>query len=91
MVLVRMRLLFTGRVQGVNFRQFVRNRSIALGIGGFVRNLQDGTVEAEWEGEPRAIEELERALREEHPIARIDRVEREEIPVRGDAPPVRIR
>jgi len=86
-----MRLRFAGRVQGVSFRQFVRNRSGPLGLGGFVRNLPDGTVEAELEGERAAIEELERALHLEHPLARIDRIEREELPLQGSLPPVHVR
>ena len=86
-----MRLRFSGRVQGVSFRQFVRNRSGPLGIGGYVRNLPDGTVEAELEGEPVALAELERVLREEHPLARIDHVEREAIPNQGSRPPVQVR
>lgn len=88
---VRMRLRFSGRVQGVSFRQFVRNLSGPLEIGGFVRNQPDGSVEAELEGEPEAIRELERALHEEHPLARIDRVERQEIPLQGSRPPVQVR
>jgi acylphosphatase len=88
---IRIRFRFSGRVQGVSFRQFVRNRSGPLGIGGFVLNRPDGTVEAELEGEPEALRELERALHEEHPLARIDRVHREEIPVQGSQPPVLVR
>jgi acylphosphatase len=87
----RIRFRFTGLVQGINFRQFVRNRSLPLGIGGFVRNRPDGSVEAELEGEPSAIQELERALREEHPLARIDRIDRDEIPLQGSRPPVLVR
>jgi acylphosphatase len=87
---IRIRFRFIGRVQGVSFRQFIRNRSAALALGGFVRNLPDGTVEAEIEGEPESIAELERALHQEHPLARIDRVDREEIPVRGSRPPVQV-
>jgi acylphosphatase len=85
---IRVRLRFIGRVQGVNFRRFVQSRSGPLGIGGYVRNLPDGSVEAEFEGELEAIRSLERAAREEHPIAHVDRVEREEIPVQGSRPPV---
>lgn len=91
MVPIRVRLRFSGRVQGVNFRQFIRNQSGPLGIGGFVRNRFDGTVEAELEGDPDALRELERRLREEHPLARIDRIDREEIPVQGTSPPVQVR
>jgi len=55
-----------------------------------VRNRPDGTVEAELEGEPEAIMELERALHERHPLARIDHVEREPIPLQGSRPPVQV-
>jgi acylphosphatase len=85
---IRIRFRFIGRVQGVSFRQFVRNLSGPLQVGGFVRNLRDGTVEAELEGEPESIRKLVRALHEEHPLARIDRVDREELPARGSRPPV---
>ncbi|MFZ0830701.1 MAG: acylphosphatase [Thermoplasmata archaeon] len=88
---IRMRFRFSGRVQGVGFRQFVRSRSRALGIGGFVENRPDGSVEAQLEGEPAALRELERVLHEEHPLAQIDRVEREELPLQGSLPPVQIR
>jgi acylphosphatase len=86
-----MRFRFTGRVQGVGFREFVRNRSGVLEIGGFVRNRPDGTVEAELEGELASLQELVRMLHEEHPLARIDRVTREELPVQGSPPPVQVR
>jgi acylphosphatase len=87
---IRTRFRFSGRVQGVSFRQFVRNRSAPLAIGGFVRNLPDGTVEAELEGEPDALEEMVRALHEDHRWARIERIDRENIPLKGSRPPVQV-
>jgi len=39
-----------GRVQGVGFRYFVKQKADLLGIKGFVRNLTDGTVYVEAEG-----------------------------------------
>ena len=86
-----MLLRFTGEVQGVGFRQFVRNRSGVLGLGGYVRNRPDGSVEAELEGELEAIRELERAVREDHPLARVDRIDRQELPLQGSHPPVQVR
>ena len=40
------RLIITGNVQGVGFRAFVRNRAIKNNITGWVKNLDDGSVEA---------------------------------------------
>jgi acylphosphatase len=68
----------------------VRNLSGPLAIGGYVRNQPDGSVEAELEGDLASIDELVRALHEEHPLARIDQVDRLEVPVRGSRPPVQV-
>ena len=46
----RARVLVRGRVQGIGFRATARSRARSLGIGGWVRNNVDGSVEAELEG-----------------------------------------
>ena len=46
-----------GRVQGVFFRDTTRNRALELELTGWVRNLQDGRVEAVFQGEREACEE----------------------------------
>lgn len=48
----------SGRVQGVGFRWATQSRARELGVLGTVRNLLDGTVEADVEGDPRAVEEM---------------------------------
>ncbi|VVC04724.1 Acylphosphatase [Candidatus Burarchaeum australiense] len=45
------KLIASGRVQGVNYRWFVRRQAVALGIRGYVKNLPDGTVEIVAEAE----------------------------------------
>ena len=40
------RLIITGKVQGVGFRAFVRNRSMKNNVTGWVKNQDDGSVEA---------------------------------------------
>ncbi len=52
------RVVARGRVQGVFFRDSVRRRAEALGVGGWVTNRDDGAVEALFEGEPDAVEQL---------------------------------
>lgn len=49
-----------GRVQGVGFRFALARVAEARGVAGWVRNCQDGTVEAVFEGEPDAVESLVR-------------------------------
>ncbi len=53
-----------GRVQGVGFRWFVRERARRLGIRGWVRNRGDGSVEVEAAGDPASLEELRTLLGE---------------------------
>jgi len=47
-----------GVVQGVFFRKFTRNKAVELQITGFVRNLPDGRVYIEAEGEPEHMQLL---------------------------------
>jgi acylphosphatase len=48
----------SGRVQGVFFRDTTRRRAEAAGVAGWVRNTREGEVEAVFEGEPQAVDEL---------------------------------
>jgi acylphosphatase len=73
--LTRRYVLVRGRVQGVGFRWFVMELATALGLSGWVRNREDGTVEAEAEGELRALEEFVRRLREGNPAAKVAEIE----------------
>ena len=53
---VRRRVLVTGRVQGVFFRQSAVDEATSLGLAGWVRNLSDGRVEAVFEGSAGLVE-----------------------------------
>jgi acylphosphatase len=56
--LIRRRVVVGGRVQGVFFRDSVRRRAESARVAGWVRNTQQGTVEAVFEGDPGPVEEL---------------------------------
>ncbi len=60
---MRMRWLVRGVVQGVGFRMWAAREARSLGLAGWVRNLADGSVEAEAEGEQTGISALEARLR----------------------------
>jgi acylphosphatase len=51
-VTIARRVVVTGRVQGVFFRETMRRRAYRAGVAGWVRNNDDGSVEAWLEGEP---------------------------------------
>jgi acylphosphatase len=55
---VRYRVLVSGRVQGVFYRDTCRRKALAHGVSGWVRNLPDGQVEAVFEGRPEDVDRL---------------------------------
>jgi len=55
---VRAHVFISGRVQGVNFRAYMRDRAREAGVEGWVRNLSDGRVEAVFEGTRTSVQKL---------------------------------
>jgi acylphosphatase len=80
---VRRRLRVRGRVQGVFFRASTRHRARELGVVGWVRNREDGSVELEAEGTPAAVSALIEWAHRGPPGARVDRVQVEELAPRA--------
>ncbi|HEY6100859.1 MAG TPA: acylphosphatase [Anaeromyxobacter sp.] len=70
----RVHLVVSGRVQGVAFRASTVDEARRLGLAGWVRNLPDGRVEAEAEGEKEALLRLVRFCERGPPAARVDGV-----------------
>nr|WP_295887757.1 acylphosphatase [uncultured Devosia sp.] len=48
-------VVISGRVQGVGFRYWVQVEAVSRGLGGWVRNRRDGSVEAMFVGEDDAV------------------------------------
>jgi len=69
------RYVVSGRVQGVGFRWFVEREAAMLGITGWVRNRDSGTVEVMATGTREQLNALHSRLREGPRAARVDDVE----------------
>jgi acylphosphatase len=54
----RAHVLVSGRVQGVSFRDATRSQAEQLGLSGWVRNTQDGRVEAVFEGDTDTVRQM---------------------------------
>jgi len=61
MIAVHVRV--SGKVQGVNYRAFTRDKAKELGIKGWVRNIPGGGVEAVLEGERKTVGKLLRLMK----------------------------
>ncbi len=70
----KVNLKITGRVQGVFYRQSMREAAQALGLSGWVRNAPDGSVEAEVSGPRERLEQIIAWARKGPPHARVDDV-----------------
>lgn len=69
-------LRIVGKVQGVGFRWFVREKAARLGIAGWVRNTPSGDVEVEASGDETQLEQLTAAVQRGPEGARVTEVQR---------------
>ncbi|MEI7431885.1 MAG: acylphosphatase [Betaproteobacteria bacterium] len=65
-------LMIDGRVQGVGYRWSLRAQALRLQLTGWVRNRQDGRVEAMIYGAPEAVEALTRWAHQGPPTAHVE-------------------
>jgi acylphosphatase len=84
---VRAHLIIRGRVQGVYFRGTLKQRAESLGVDGWARNLDDGSVEALLAGPRVAVDAVIAWARIGPPGARVDSVEIawDELPPQAEA------
>lgn len=71
----RARVFVSGRVQGVYYRANTRETAIERGVDGWVRNLDDGRVEAVFEGPESAVESMIEWCHEGSPAASVEDVQ----------------
>lgn len=75
MVTKRYRLLLTGKVQGVFFRDFAKQNANKLGIVGYAKNLRNGGLEILAQGEDRKLEEYIKLCKRGPIFAKVENVE----------------
>lgn len=80
---IAVRATVRGRVQGVGFREAAVRRAQELGVLGWVRNAEDGSVRVHAEGPEPAVESLLAFLAEGPPGAEVDGAESESVKVEG--------
>jgi acylphosphatase len=80
--MVAKRVLYEGRVQGVGFRFSVKSISTGYDVVGSVKNLIDGRVELEIQGEESEVEEFLKAILDSHLRRHISRFVVHEIPIK---------
>jgi acylphosphatase len=81
---VRRRLLVSGQVQGVWYRESCRREAEVFGVAGWARNLPDGRVEVVLEGPDAAVDQVLSWCRSGPPRAEVTGVETTDEPVMGD-------
>ena len=73
--MIRKHILFYGRVQGVGFRYHATYKASLLGLTGWVRNLEDGSVEMEVQGDYRDVEMCIFRIKQGDYFIRVDEAE----------------
>jgi len=68
-------IFVVGTVQGVSYRSWAVCTARELGLSGWVRNLQDGRVEAVFEGEPAKVRKMAELCKKGPPHANVEKVE----------------
>lgn len=74
MEIVALRLVVHGRVQGVGYRDAAIQTAFETGVGGWVRNCRNGTVEIHVQGRPDAVERFVNWCRGGPSLARVTEV-----------------
>src|SRR3974377_1867863 len=80
-------IVVRGGVQGMRYRAFVERAALQVGLGGWIRNRRDGSVEAVFIGAPEQVDLLIAACRKGPFIARLTELEQRDARARARRPP----
>lgn len=75
MAVVRAHVFISGRVQGVFFRKWVKEKAEELGLTGWVKNLEDGRVEIVAEGEKENLTKFIELIKKGPRLAKVDHLD----------------
>ena len=73
---MRVHVFISGKVQGIFYRAHTKKKADEMGLNGWVRNLDDGRVEAFFEGPKEKVEEIVKWCWKGSPGSRVSRVSR---------------
>ncbi|WP_462318576.1 acylphosphatase [Marinilabilia sp.] len=79
----RVRVIISGRVQGVGFRYFVRENAFRYSIKGYVKNMPGGNVEIDAEADSEKLDRFLEECRQGPPQSRVEGFHIQDVPVYG--------
>lgn len=71
----KLHVIISGRVQGVFFRVYTKEKAEALNLSGWIRNLSNGQVEAVFEGNKKNLDEMLTWCYKGSPLSNVEKVE----------------
>lgn len=82
-VKIAIRVLIFGRVQGVFFRTSAKRLAKQFGLTGWIKNLDNGQVEAVFEGSPKTMEKMIAWCRHGPPLAQVTDLQTSPYPIKN--------
>jgi len=89
-MIIARKFLISGQVQGVGFRYFAQRSAARHQVRGYVRNCEDGRVEALAEGPAKAVEEFKHDLAAGPSYSQVEHMEETVLEPSGRYPTFRI-
>ncbi len=71
----QLHIVVSGKVQGVGFRYYTQMRAAQYGVTGWVKNMEDGSVEIIAVGQPEDLQLFIESVREGNPFSKVNNME----------------